>query len=81
MALYIPHSIFHLARLLYVRPEAFGPYYVRLILSLTNSLMVSACGTKRAVCLYRIFTLHHSTVQVVDSDIIYNFFLATGTAG
>jgi hypothetical protein len=25
MALYIPHSIFHLARLLYVRPETFGP--------------------------------------------------------
>ena len=30
MALYIPHSIFHLARLLYVRPETFGPYYVYL---------------------------------------------------
>ena len=30
MALYIPHSIFHLARLLYVRPETFGPYYVHL---------------------------------------------------
>ena len=29
MALYIPHSIFHLARLLYVRPETFRPYYVR----------------------------------------------------
>ena len=28
MALYIPHSIFHLARLLYVRRETFGPYYV-----------------------------------------------------
>ena len=28
MALYIPHSIFHLARLLYIRPETFGPYYV-----------------------------------------------------
>ena len=28
MALYIPHSIFHLARLLNVRPETFGPYYV-----------------------------------------------------
>ena len=28
MALYIPHSIFHLARLLYVRPETFGLYYV-----------------------------------------------------
>ena len=27
MALYIPHSIFHLARLLYVTPETFGPYY------------------------------------------------------
>jgi hypothetical protein len=30
MALYIPHSIFHLARLLYVRPERFGPYYVHI---------------------------------------------------
>ena len=28
MALYIPHSIFHLAQLLYVRPETFEPYYV-----------------------------------------------------
>ena len=28
MALYIPHSTFHFARLLYVRPETFGPYYV-----------------------------------------------------
>ena len=26
--LYIPHSIFNLARLLYVRPETSGPYYV-----------------------------------------------------
>ena len=25
MALYIPHSIFHLARLLYVRPENLDP--------------------------------------------------------
>ena len=32
MTLYTPHSIFHLARLLYVTPETFGPYYV-LILS------------------------------------------------
>ena len=29
MALYIPHSIFHLVRLLYVRQETFGTYYVR----------------------------------------------------
>ena len=30
MALYIPHGIFHLARLLYVRPETFGPTLVGL---------------------------------------------------
>ena len=29
MALHIPYSIFHLTRLLYVRPETFGPYDVR----------------------------------------------------
>ena len=34
MALYIPHSIFHMARLLYVRPETFGPYYVHCLSSL-----------------------------------------------
>ena len=34
MALYIPHSIFHLARLLYVRPETFGTYYVSLLCAL-----------------------------------------------
>jgi len=28
MALYIPHSIFHLVRLLYVMPETFGPTLV-----------------------------------------------------
>ena len=35
MALYIPHSIFHLARLLYVRPETSGPYYVQVKLFYT----------------------------------------------
>ena len=33
MALYIHHSIFHFPRLLYVRPETFGPYYVGPMLS------------------------------------------------
>ena len=28
MAVYIPHSIFRLARILYVRQENFGPNYV-----------------------------------------------------
>ena len=43
MALYIPHSIFHLARLLYVRPETFGPNYVTICTkyrSLRTSLKV-----------------------------------------
>ena len=34
MALYIPHSIFHLARLLYVRPETSGPYYLTTYMNL-----------------------------------------------
>jgi hypothetical protein len=34
MALYIPHSIFHLARLLYVRPETLDPAtYIYLLCS------------------------------------------------
>jgi hypothetical protein len=28
MALYIPRGLFHLARLFFVRPDTFGPYYV-----------------------------------------------------
>jgi hypothetical protein len=32
MAPYIPRSIFHLARLLYIRPETFGPTLVLLAL-------------------------------------------------
>ena len=49
MALYIPHSIFHLARLLYVRPETFGPYYVQnLLLSYASQTDVThfpSCST------------------------------------
>ena len=43
MALYIPHSIFHLARLLYVRPETSGPCYVQL-----NSTL--ECGERSDLC-------------------------------
>ena len=44
MALYIPHSIFHLARLFYVRPETFVPYYVYFDLfgDLDNSVGIAA---------------------------------------
>ena len=46
MTLYVPHSIFHLARPLYVRPETVGPYcvyeseYVRCSLSAEDSLKI-----------------------------------------
>ena len=49
MALYIPHSIFHLALLLYVRPETFGPYFVDVLyygcgsVSRTFGVLVSGC--------------------------------------
>ena len=52
MALYIPHSIFHLARLLYVRPETFGPYYV-----------LTAPSTQLETC---IENAHPRTVQVLQ---------------
>ena len=42
MALYIPHSIFHLAWLLYVRPETFGTYYVCFLYPLTDSYLTRA---------------------------------------
>ena len=38
MALYIPHSNFHLA-LLYVRPETFGPYCILLFLDGVQQIM------------------------------------------
>ena len=46
MALYIPHNFFHLALLLYVRPETFGPYYVALktqmvIRTFTNTFTIT----------------------------------------
>ena len=50
MALYIPHSILHLARLSYVRPENFGPNYVypsTQILGITSTLYAYEDGTDR----------------------------------
>ena len=46
MALYIPQGIFHLARLLYVRPETFGPYYVPSVNTLSISITLMTLGTK-----------------------------------
>ena len=56
MALYIPHSIFHLAQILYVMPETFGPYCVhnlvpfcRLLLERKTNSFVSDNVTYRHV--------------------------------
>ena len=46
MALYIPHSIFYLVRLLYVRPETFGPYYV--VMYKAKVAVCSEIRTKRS---------------------------------
>ena len=61
MALYIPHSIFHLARLLYVRPKTFGPYYVR-----TNNNTVKKFQISKEVLSLQEFLL----VQQQNSDLI-----------
>ena len=44
MALYIPYSIFHLARLFYVRPENFGPYYVRMRVYVYACIACNECN-------------------------------------
>jgi hypothetical protein len=53
MALYIPHSIFHLARLLYVRPETFGPYdilfIVNFLLSVSRSFLLHFVLCKNSI--------------------------------
>ena len=57
MALYIPHSIFHLARLLYVRPETFGPYY-----GITHSCGLAATTVEME--LYYVYIIYHDARSV-----------------
>ena len=51
MALYIPHSIFHLARLLYVRPETFGPYYVYTTIKIEDNKWGNQRNMISALCI------------------------------
>ena len=60
MALYILHSIFHLARLLYVRPETFGPYYVRILLMCIRSYLKTVVTFK-----FLIFDTYHTDTLCV----------------
>ena len=79
MALYIPHSILHLARLLYVRPETFGPYYVHLeflcpeVLPVTHVLGTgtNTVNSIRAAPLqHRLFRQLSEDVEPPYSDVI-----------
>ena len=49
MALYIPHSIFRLARLLYVRPETFGPYYVACLMQEVSAAQLSQFSKQKNI--------------------------------
>ena len=51
MALYIPHTIFHLAWLLYMRSETFEPYYV-LCIHVDNLLQRSSSIWAVVNCMY-----------------------------
>ena len=75
MTLYIPHSIFHLARLLYVKPETFGPYYVQPRSSYTR--LHETCresknsGTK-IICTNLCILLVHSHIPASLSSFHYS---------
>ena len=64
MALCVPHSIFHLARLLYVRPETSGPYYVfavkesRMFLNLLTNVRLWTLQTADStyLCVVQMYT-------------------------
>ena len=83
MALYIPHSIFYLAWLLYVRPETFGLYYVFIFVPSLIQLVahmdnINVFGTDTTtvtgkVCSYiSIHSVFHSTI--IFQPVIFLFF-------
>ena len=68
MALYIPHSIFHLERLLYARPETFGPYYV--ILKNKNSL-AAICVSHSSIMICSLSCLHNKNIRTVKREHVF----------
>ena len=63
MTLYIPHSIFHLARLLYVRPETFGPYYVEHLKSVEISYTSFVISFQFVLPIYFLNKCHRLTIS------------------
>ena len=64
MELYIPHSIFYLARLLYVRPATFGPYYV-----LLYNTVPMKFGNGRSTGLDRRDYINHRETENIQQEI------------
>ena len=89
MALYIPHSILHLARLLYVRPETFWPYYVRrkqcniTCIWHTYSILYAyyhTCGMRKWTCTrYALLTIV-STLRARKLENGVSFLAGSGTS-
>ena len=65
MTLYIPHSIFHLARLLYVRPETFGPYYVSWVNVTALWAICLLCCSKKNCYLRHLLAMQRNFTFVV----------------
>ena len=68
MALYIPHSIFHLARLLYVRPETFGPYYVNVLLLVILQNKKMRVTYIKIIFLYFVITIYPTMHLLQNRD-------------
>ena len=77
MALYIPHSIFRLARLLYVRPEPFGPYYILTAFERPPEITCMYFGNKEIYLHFKISSVLFSTkCRLFRSNNIHIFLKA-----
>jgi len=66
MALYFPRSIFHLARLLYVRPETSGPYCL--------CFLPRKVGNNTLLChSYTYMTVHHPQHVTIYPHCLWRF--------
>ena len=68
MALYIPHSIFHLARLSYVRPETFGPHYVILK---NKTSRADICVSHSSIMICSLSCLHNKNTRTVKWEHVF----------
>jgi len=68
MALYIPQSILHLARSLYVRPETYGPTYV--YVTMVQKIILNKWDMK--VCMDRISLVQYRFQWWASSQLLKN---------